>query len=190
MKGYGMLNNFRSRTHSIIIILAVFFSIAIQGTAHTKDSKIGNKKQNTKNQFVKKNVQTKKLSSNLEKTSSDIKALKNKLLLVAAQLKTAKKSDAQKGIEIIKLQSESAKFHRTIKALEKNMSLAKTELGKLQDTDAKKSDELIKLKEIINCYRSALFTWDNLTNKQGLTGKENLVVRSELRRSLFACPPI
>ena len=135
-------------------------------------------------------MKTKKLSSNPVKTSSEIKALKNKLLLVTAQLKSVKKSDAQKGIKIKKLQSESAKFPSTIKALEVNLSLAKTELGKLQVTDAKKSEELVKLKEIINCYRSALFTWKNLTNKQGLTGKEYLVVRSELRRSLFACPPI
>ena len=213
-----MLKNYRYRTHAIIIILVVFFSIAIKGIAHTKDNKIRSKEQNTKNQFVKKNVQTKKLNSNSVKTSSEIKALKNKLLLVTSQLKTAKKSDGLKGIEIKKLQSESAKFPSKIKALEKNLSLAKTELEGLKKTNTKKNKELKdlneninfmldsiadqkaelsiysgvseKYKEIIKCYRSALFNWNNLISRQGLTEKEYLVVSVELRRSLFACPPI
>ena len=270
-KGYFMLKSSRCRTHSIIIILVVFFSVPIKGIAQTKDNKIGSKEQNTKNQLppkilpkkinkiiesnfhlssptksprknkpslkkmprkklkipkykiptVKKKVKTKRLSSNLVKTSSEIKSLKNKLLLVTRQLTTAKKSDTQKGIKIKKLQSESAKFTGKIKTLEKNLSLAKTELEGLKETDAKKSEELIKLnenvnflldsidgqeaelaelsiqssvsakyKEIIKCYRSALFTWNNLISKQGLTEKEYLVVGIELRRSLFACPPI
>jgi chromosome segregation ATPase len=187
-------------------------------------------KKNTRKKFkiskykiptVKKKVKTKKLSSNLVKTSSEIKSLKNKLLLVTRQLTTAKKSDTQKGIKIKKLQSESAKFTGKIKTLEKNLSLAKTELEGLKETDAKKSEELIKLnenvnflldsiddqeaelvdltiqssvsenyKEIIKCYRNALFTWNNLISRQGLTEKEYLVVSVELRRSLFSCPPI
>ena len=170
---------------------------------------------------VKKNIKTKKLSSNLVKTSSEIKALKNKLLLVTAQLKTAKKSDAEKGVKIKKLQSESKKLSMNIKALENNLSLTKTELEGLKKTDTKKSEELKKLnenvnyllesiddqkaelaklsiysgvsekyKEIIKCYRSALVAWNNLISRQGLTEKEFLVVGVELRRSLFACPPI
>ena len=47
-----------------------------------------------------------------------------------------------------------------------------------------------KYKEIIKCYRSALVAWNNLISRQGLTEKEYLVVGVELRRSLFACPPI
>ena len=230
-----MLKSCRCRTHAIIIILVVFFSIPIKGIAQNRDNKIGTNEQNTKNQLtskilpkkkniipvVKKNVKTKKLSSNLEKTSSEIKALKNKLLLVMAQLKTVKKSDTEKGVKIKKLKSESAKFPGKIKALEKDLSLAKTELEGLKETDAKKSEELIKLNEnvnylldsiddqeaeltelsiqssmsekyikIIKCYRSALFSWNNLMSKQGLTEKEYLVIRVELRQSLFACPPI
>ena len=242
-----MLNSSRCRTHAIIIILVVFFSIPIKGIAQTKVNKTGSKEQNTnshlssptksprknkpslkkfdisKNKIpvVKKKVNTKKLSSNLVKTSSEIKSLKNKLLLVTRQLTTAKKSDTQKDIKIKKLQSESAKFTGKIKTLEKNLSLAKTELEGLKETDAKKSEELIKLnenvnllldsiddqeaklvdltiqssvsenyKEIIKCYRNALFTWNNLISRQGLTEKEYLVVSVELRRSLFACPPI
>jgi len=161
------------------------------------------------------------LRSNLVKTSSETKTLKNKLLLVTSQLKTAKKSDTEKGIKINKLQIESTKLSINIKALEKNLSLAKTELEGLKKTDRKKNEELKKLnedvnylidsiddqkaelaelsiqssvsakyKEIIKCYRSALFTWNNLISKQGLTEKEYLVVGIELRRSLFACPPI
>jgi chromosome segregation ATPase len=212
-KGYFMLKSSRCRTHAIIIILVVFFSIPIKGIAQTKVNKTGSKEQNTnshlssptksprknkpslkkfdisKNKIpvVKKKVNTKKLSSNLVKTSSEIKSLKNKLLLVTRQLTTAKKSDTQKDIKIKKLQSESAKFTGKIKTLEKNLSLAKTELEGLKETDAKKSE---KYKEIIKCYRNALFTWNNLISRQGLTEKEYLVVSVELRRSLFACPPI
>ena len=230
--GYDMLKSSRRRTHAIIFILFVFFSVPIQGIAQTKEKKIDSKEHNNKNQLspkilpkkennipvVKKNVKTKKLSSNLEKTSSGIKDLKNKLLLVTTQLATAKESDTQKGIEIKKLKSESAKFTARIKALEKNLSLAKTELEGMKVTDAKKSEEIIKLNENVNylldsideqevelafqssvsekykqtikCYRSALFTWNNLISRQGLTPKEYLVVSVELRRSLFACPPI
>ena len=196
-----MLKLCRRRTHAIVIIFVVFFSISIKGIAQTEDNKIRSKEQNTKNQLlpkiltkkknkipvVKKKVNTKKLSSNLVKTSSEIKSLKNKLLLVTRQLTTAKKSDTQKDIKIKKLQSESAKFTGKIKTLEKNLSLAKTELEGLKETDAKKSE---KYKEIIKCYRSALFAWNNLISRQGLTEKEYLVFRVELRRSLFACPPI
>ena len=230
-----MLKNYCYRTHAIIIILVVFLSIPIKGIAQTEDNKIGSKEQNTKNQLspkilqkkknkipvVKKNIKTKKLSSNLVKTSSEIKALKNKLLLVTAQLKTAKKSDTEKGIKIKKLQSESTKLSKDIKALEKNLSLAKTELEGLKKTNTKKNKELKdlneninfmldsiadqkaelaelsiysgvseKYKEIIKCYRSALFAWNNLISRQGLTEEEYLVVRVELRRSLFACPAI
>jgi chromosome segregation ATPase len=234
-KGYIMLKSCRPRTHAIIIILVVFFSIPIKGIAQTEDNKVGSKEQNNKNQLspkilpkkknkilvVKKNIKTKKLNSNLVKTSSEIKTLKNKLLLVTAQLKTAKKSDTEKGIKINKLQTESTKLSKNIKALEKNLSLAKTELEGLKNIDRKKNEELKKLnedvnyllesiddqktelaelsiqssvsekyKEIIKCYRSALFSWNNMISKQGLTEKEYLVVRVELRRSLFACPPI
>ena len=194
-----MLKSCSSRTHAIIIILVVFFSIPIKGIAQTEDNKIERKEQNIKNQLspkilskkkipvVKKNVKDKKLSSDLEKTSSGLKDLNNKLLLVTAQLTTVKKSDTQKGIKIKKLQSESAKFTGKIKTLEKNLSLAKTELEGLKETDAKKSE---KYKEIIKCYRNALFTWNNLISRQGLTEKEYLVITVELRRSLFACPPI
>jgi chromosome segregation ATPase len=239
-KGYDMLKSSRIRTHAIIIILVIFFSIPIKGIAQTKEKKIGSKEQNTKNKSslkkfpgkkfkvlknkipaVKKNVKTKKLSSNLVKTSSEIRALKNKLLLMTRQLTIAKKSDTQKGVKIKELQSELEKFSKKIKVLEKNLSLAKTELEGLKETDAIKSEELIKLnenikllldsiddqeaeltelsihyrasekyKEIIKCYRTALFTWNNLISRQELTEKEHSVVRVELRRSLFACPPI
>ena len=159
-----MLKSCRCRTHTIIIILVVFLSIPIKGIAQTEDNKIGSKEQNTKNQLspkilpkkenkipvVKKNIKTKKLSSNLVKTSSEIKALKNKLLLVTAQLKTAKKSDAEKGVKIKKLQSESKKLSMNIKALENNLSLTKTELEGLKKTDTKKSEELKKLNENVN----------------------------------------
>ena len=270
-KGYDMLKSSRSRTHAIIIILVVFFSVPIKGIAQTKDNKIRSNEQNTWNQLspkvlpkkinkiiestshlssptksprknkpslkkmprknfkisknkipaIKNNVKVKKLNSNLVKSSSEIKTLKNKLLLVTRQLTTVKKSDTQKGIKIKKLQSESVKFSKKIKVLEKNLSLAKTELEGLKETDAKKNEELIKLnenvnflldsiddqeaeltelstqssvsgkyKEIIKCYRSALFTWNNLISRQGLTEKEYLVITVELRRSLFTCPPI
>ena len=230
-----MLKSCSSRTHAIIIILVVFFSIPIKGIAQTEDNKIGSKEQNTKNQlspkilpkkenklpFVKKNIKTKKLSSSLVKTSSEMKALKNKLLLVTAQLKTAKKSDSEKDIKIKKLQSESTKLFKNIKALEKNLSLAKEELEGLKKNDSKKSEEINKLneninyllesideqkaelaelsiqssmsgkyKEMVKCYRAALFTWNNLVSRQGLNEKEYLVVTVELRKSLFACPPI
>ena len=308
-----MLKNYRYRTHAIIIILVVFFSIPIKGIAQTEDNKIGSKKQNTKNQLspkilpkkvnkiiestfhlsnptkstkkinpllkkipikkieilknkipsLKKNIKIKKLSlgsisfsekikvleRNLFLTKTllvtakksatqkgieikklkyesakfpgKIKVLEKKLSLAKTQLATAKKSQTQKVIEIKKLKSESAKFPGKIKALEENLSLAKNELEGLKKNDSKKSEEINKLnedinyllesideqkaelaelsiqssmsgkyKEMVKCYRAALFTWNNLVSRQGLNEKEYLVVTVELRKSLFACPPI
>ena len=47
-----------------------------------------------------------------------------------------------------------------------------------------------KYKELITCYRTALFTWHDLNRRQGLTEQDHLVIRVELRRSLFSCPPM
>ena len=47
-----------------------------------------------------------------------------------------------------------------------------------------------KYKKIITCYRTALINWDDLHRRQGLTEQDHFVIRIELRRSLFSCPPM
>ena len=266
-----MLKNYRYRTHAIIIILVVFFSIPIKGIAQTEDNKIRSKEQNIKNQLsskilpkkenkiiestfhlsnptkspkkinpllkkipikkieisknkipsLKKNIKIKKLSLGSTSFSEKIKVLERNLFLTKTQLVTAKKSATQKGIEIKKLKYESAKFPGKIKVLEKKLFLAKTQLATAKKNDSKKSEEINKLnedinyllesideqkaelaelsiqssmsgkyKEMVKCYRAALFTWNNLVSRQGLNEKEYLVVTVELRKSLFSCPPI
>jgi hypothetical protein len=63
----------------------------------------------------------------------------------------------------------------------------------LDGLDAKlvvKVDAFEKYKKLLQCYRTALGNWDNFQRRQGLTEQDYLVIRIELRRSLFSCPPM
>ena len=167
---------------------------------------------------IKKTIKPQRQLSNSAKFSTKIKALEKKLSLTKTELAKAKKNGAKKDGEISKLKSNSTKLSTKIKALEKESLLAKTELAEEKKTGAKKGGEINKLdekikflqdslddldeeldvkvgayekyQELINCYRTALFSWDDLNHRQGLTEQDHLLIRDELRGSLFSCPPM
>ena len=144
----------------------------------------------------------------------------NKLKSKGARIKnpTSQQKQIKKTIKPQRQLSNSAKFSTKIKALEKKLSLTKTELAEVKKTDVKKDGEISKLnedinflldslddldaelkvqvgayekyKELITCYRTALINWDDLHRRQGLTEQDHFVIRIELRRSLFSCPPM
>jgi predicted nucleic acid-binding Zn-ribbon protein len=128
---------------------------------------------------TQKGIKIKKLQSESTKFSGKIKALEKNLSLAKNELEGLKETNAKKSEELIKL-NENVNFL----------------LDSIDDQEAELTELSIhsgtseKYKEIIKCYRSALFAWNNLISRQGLTEEEYLVVRVELRRSLFACPAI
>jgi chromosome segregation ATPase len=132
----------------------------------------------SKKSDTQKGVEIKKLKSDSAKLSGEIKVLEKKLSLAKAELKGLKETDSKKNEELIKL-------NENINFLLDSIDDQKDELAELS-IHSKTSE---KYKEIIKCYRAALFGWNNLVSKQSLTEKEYLVVTVELRRSLFACPP-
>ena len=111
-----------------------------------------------------------------------------------------------------------AKANKVVKDLEKKLFAANTGLAKANKVVAKKDGQIIKLnrdinnlldelddldrdlifqedtskkyKKLINCYKTALFTWHGMNSKKGLTKHDHLVINVELRDSLFRCPPI
>lgn len=132
----------------------------------------------SKKSDTQKGVEIKKLKSDSAKLSGEIKVLEKKLSLAKAELKDLKETDSKKNEELIKL-------NENINFLLDSIDDQKDELAELS-IHSKTSE---KYKEIIKCYRAALFSWNNLVSRQSLTEKEYLVVTVELRRSLFACPP-
>ena len=154
--------------------------------------------------------QQKKLSSST-KLSTQIKVLENTLSIVKSELDQTKKNEVKKDGEIKILKANSTKLSARIKALEKESLLVKTKFAEEKKAGAKMDEEINflrnsldkldtelsiqadaseKYKELINCYRAALFTWDDLNGRQGLTDQEHLVIRVELKRALFNCPAI
>jgi chromosome segregation ATPase len=155
---------------------------------------------------------------NSTKFSTKIQALEKELSLKKTELAEAKKTGIKKDGEISRLKSNSTKFSTKIQVLEKELALTKTELAEVKKTDVKKDGEISKLNEDINflldslddldaelkvqvgayekykklitCYRTALINWDDLHRRQGLTEQDHFVIRIELRRSLFSCPPM
>ena len=172
----------------------------------------------SKQKQIKKTIKSQSQLPNSTKFSTKIKALEKKLSLKKTELAEAKKTEIKKDGEISRLKSNSTKFSTKVQVLEKELALTKTELAEVKKTDVKKDGEISKLNEDINflldslddldaelkvqvgayekykklitCYRTALINWDDLHRRQGLTEQDHFVIRIELRRSLFSCPPM
>ena len=210
----------KSCTIIIVLVAALTLSTKGNTQTNNKLKSKGARIKNPTSQQkqIKKTIKPQRQLSNSAKFSTKIKALEKKLSLTKTELAKAKKNGAKKDGEIRKLKSNSTKFSTKIKALEKESLLAKTELAEAKKNGAKKDGEISKLdeeinflqdslddlgaelavnvsayekyKELITCYRTALFTWHDLNRRQGLTEQDHLVIRVELRRSLFSCPPM
>ena len=99
-----------------------------------------------------------------------------KLLAANTGLANANKAVAQKNGEISKLNQDMNNLLDELDDLDKNLIFQ-------EDTSK-------NYKKLINCYKTALFTWHGMNSKKGLTKHDHLVINVELRDSLFKCPPM
>ena len=176
-----MLQQYKITPYAIIVALAAVLIIPMKGNAQTKYNKFTSKGKNIKNpapkqKQIKKTIKSQSQLPNSTKFSTKIKALEKKLSLTKTELAKAKKNGAKKDGEISKL-NEDINFL----------------LDSLDDLDAELKVQVgayEKYKKLITCYRTALINWDDLHRRQGLTEQDHFVIRIELRRSLFSCPPM
>ena len=158
---------------AIIFVLATTLILPSRGNSQT-DNKIKSKRAKINNSSlqqnkIKKTIKPQRQLPNSMKLSTQVTLLEKKLSLAKTELTKTRKSESKKDGEI--------------KFLRKSLDNLRAQL--LFQSDLSKN-----YKELINCYRTALFTWDDLNRRQGLTEQEHLVIGFELRRSLFACPPV
>ena len=176
-----MLQQYKITPYAIIVALAAVLIIPMKGNAQTKYNKFTSKGKNIKNpaskqKQIKKTIKSQSQLPNSTKFSTKIKALEKESLLAKTELAEVKKTDVKKDGEISKL-NEDINFL----------------LDSLDDLDAELKVQVgayEKYKKLITCYRTALINWDDLHRRQGLTEQDHFVIRIELRRSLFSCPPM
>ena len=201
-----MFKRYDTKSCEIIIILIAVLILPVkgnaQGNAQTKNNKIPSNTQNIKSPTLQqkrtiktrnpkaqlpnakkppltaKDLERKLLVANagLANANKAIKDLKKKLLAANTGLANANKAVAQKDGEISKLNQDMNNLLDELDDLDKNLIFQ-------EDTSK-------KYKKLINCYKTALFTWHGMNSKKGLTKHDHLVINVELRDSLFKCPPM
>jgi hypothetical protein len=97
--------------------------------------------------------------------------------------------------ERLKDATELVELQKEIKSLESIVGERDTELSRIKDeynksTKAKLYKEVMVLDNVVTCYRKALINWDNTLQRQGLTDRDRLTIRAELRSQISICPPI
>ena len=147
------------------------------GKTNNKASiKTPNINRTTKQKQIKKTTKPNKQLTKATDLSNKIKELEKKLVAKDAELSETMKTLSEKDSEINKL-NEDISFL----------------MESLDDLDAElyvQIDTSRKYKELIKCYRTALFNWHDMNNRKGLTEEDHWAIKVELRRSLFSCPPI
>ena len=198
---------------TIIFVLTANLILPSKGNAQTNNN-LKSKRASIKNpelQQKQKTIKQQRQLSSSTKLSVQVKALENKLSIITSELEKTKRNEIKKDGEIKVLKSNSTNLSARIKALEKESLLVKTKFAEEKKVGAKMDEEINFLhnslekldtelsvqagaseryKELINCYRAALFIWNDLNGRQGLTEQEHLVIRVELKRALFNCPAI
>ena len=176
-----MFKKYNTKSYEIIVFLIAVLILPANGNTQTKNSKVNSNRQNIKSPLSKQKqaIKTKKPPRQLSKPvefSTRIKELEKKLLENKTALKQANKAVAKK--------------EEAIGRLNEDINIL---LDSLDDLDGKlvfQEDISKKYKEIVHCYRSALFTWYDMNKRKELTQQDYLVINVELRRSLFSCPPM
>ena len=195
-----MFKRYDTKSCEIIIILIAVLILPVKGNAQTKNNKIFSNTQNIKSPTLKqkqiiktrnpkaqlpnskkppltaKDLERKLLVANagLANANKAIKDLEKKLLAANTGLANANKSVAQKDGEISKLNQDMNNLLDELDYLDKNLIF--------QEGASK------NYKKLINCYKTALFTWHSMNSKKGLTKHDHLVINVALRDSLFSCP--
>ena len=201
-----MFKRYDTKSCEIIIILIAVLTLPVkgnaQGNAQTKNNKIPSNTQNIKSPTLKqkqtiktrmpqaqlpnskklpvttKDLERKLLVANagLANANKAIKDLEKKLFAANTGLANANKAVAQRNGEISKLNQDMNNLLDELDDLDKSLIF--------QENTSK------KYKKLINCYKTALFTWHGMNSKKGLTKHDHLVINVKLRDSLFSCPPM
>ena len=174
-----MFKRYDTKSCEIIIILIAVLILPVKGNAQTKNNKIPSNTQNIKSPTLqqKQTIKTRMPQAQLpnsKKLPVTTKDLERKLLVAKNGLANANKAVAQKDGEISKLNQDMNNLLDELDDLDKNLIF--------QEDTSKKHNKLI------NCYKTALFTWHGMNSKKGLTKHDHLVINVELRDSLFSCP--
>ena len=166
VSGFAQINNKTSNR----------LSIKGPGKTNNKASiKTPNYKTATKQKQTKNTIKPNKQLSKPADFSTKIKELERKLLAKDSELSEIKKSLSEKDSEINKLNEDISYLMDTLDDLDAELYI---------QTDTSK-----KYKELIKCYRTALFNWHDMNSRKRLTEEDHWTIKVELRRSLFSCPP-
>ena len=197
-----MYKKYAIKSYEIIIVLLAVLIFSTKGNAQTKNNRIISNPQIIKGppfkqkQIIKsrkpkgqlpnlkkppvttKDFEKKLFVANtgLANANKAVKDLEKKLLAANTGLANANKTVAQKDGEISKLNQDMNNLLDELDDLDKNL---------IFQEDASKN-----YMKLINCYKTALFTWHGMNSKKGLTKHDHLVINVELRDSLFKCPPM
>ena len=201
-----MFKRYDTKSCKIIIILIAVLILPVkgnaQGNAQTKNNKIPSNTQNIKSptlkqkQTIKTRMPQAQLpnSKNLPVTTKD---LERKLLVANAGLANANKAvkDLEKKLlaantGLANANKDVAQKDGEISKLNQDMNNLLDELDDLDQNLIFQEDTSKKYKKLINCYKTALFTWHGMNSKKRLTKHDHLVINVELRDSLFKCPPM
>ena len=197
-----MFKRYDTKSSEIIIILIAVLILPVKGNTQTKNNKIPRNTQNIKN-FTLKQKQTIKTMKpqgqlpNAKKLPLTAKDLERKLLVANAGLANANKTvkDLEKKLLVANTglanaNKAVAQKDGEISKLNQDMNNLLDELDDLDQNLIFQEDTSKKYKKLINCYKTALFTWHGMNSKKGLTKHDQLVINVELRDSLFKCPPM
>ena len=166
VNGFAQINNKTSNR----------LSIKGLGKKNNKAStKTPNIKTATNQKQTKNKIKSNKQLSKPTDFSIKIKELEKKLLVKDSELSEIKKSLSEKDSEINNLNEDISYLMDTLDDLDAELYI---------QTDTSK-----KYKELIKCYRTALFNWHDMNSRKGLTEEDHWTIKVELRRSLFSCPP-
>ena len=195
-----MFKRYDTKSCEIIIILIAVLILPVKGNAQTKNNKIPSNTQNIKSPTLKQKqtIKTRMPQAqlpNAKKLPVTTKDLERKLLVANAGLANANKAikDLEKKLLVANTGLANANKAVTekdgeISKLNQDMNNLLDELDDLDKDLISQEDTSKKYKKLINCYKTALFTWHGMNSKKGLTKHDHLVINVELRDSLFSCP--
>ena len=198
-----MFKRYDTKSCEIVIILIAILILPVKGNTQTKNNKIPSNTQNIKSptlqqkQAIKTRSNPKAQLPNAKKPPLTVKDLERKLLMANTGLANANR--AVKDLEKKLLAANTGLANANKAVAEKDGEISKLNqdmnnlLDELDDLDKNlifQEDTSKKYKELINCYKTALFTWHDMNSKKGLNKHDHLVINVELRDSLFSCPPM
>ena len=197
-----MFKRYDTKSCEIIIILIAVLILPVKGNAQTKNNKIPSNTQNIKSPTLKqkqtiKTIKPQRQLPNAKKLPVTTKDLERKLLVANAGLANANKAIKDLEKKLLAANTGLANANKAVAQKDGEISKLNQDMNNLLDELDDLDKNLIfqegaskNYMKLINCYKTALFTWHGMNSKKGLTKHDHLVINVELRDSLFKCPPM